>query len=342
MTTLALARAANAWPFRTELPPPAADAVVQRHQVDHLRARCCLTSRTTWTRGDMEQLDEHPRRQPPTPASVGRKATVEQHEHDQGNGTTPSRRVITRPSSCAASRDRPKGPIPGRCRGCSAASTTAGRTARGFGPRPGGCQVAIGHRRLSIIDVAGGNPADEERRRRRRHQLQRRDLQFRAAARRAGGQGSPVPDAQRHRGDPPHFSSGVDGIAGSTACSRSRSGTRAQRLTLRATAPASSRSTTRSCRRRHRVRVRADGAARPRRGRPRAVDRRPRVVLLLDYVHRATIVRERASWPPATASSGRTATSGCPTRTGRCRRRCPRLTSPTRAGGRLWSTSGGS
>ena len=100
----------------------------------------------------------------------------------------------------------------------------------------GGWNVALGHRRLAIIDVAGGAQPMANARRRRRHHLQRRGLQLHASCARAlERDGPPVPHAQRHRGHPPPLRALRRRRASptSTACSRSRSGTRARaRLTL--------------------------------------------------------------------------------------------------------------
>ena len=100
--------------------------------------------------------------------------------------------------------------------------------------------------------VAGGPSADGQRGRHGLDHLQRRGLQPRGAARRARGQGPPLPLAHRHRGDRPPLRGGGP----ETACERlegmfalgdlGRRG--AASCSSPATASASSRSTTRACR----------------------------------------------------------------------------------------------
>ena len=88
-----------------------------------------------------------------------------------------------RPERCAASLVSPaKGARDDFARMNACPGVTAVPTARASGPTL--CEgVYLGHRRLSIIDVGGGAPADVDRRRRARRGLQRRDLQPRRAAR---------------------------------------------------------------------------------------------------------------------------------------------------------------
>ena len=67
----------------------------------------------------------------------------------------------------------------------------------------GGWHVAIGHRRLSIIDVAGGPQPMENADGDVVLTYNGEIYNFMRAARGAGGQGPALPDAQRHRGHPP-------------------------------------------------------------------------------------------------------------------------------------------
>ena len=220
--------------------------------------------------------------------------------------------------------------IPRRCRGCSRASPTAALTARacGTGSR-GGWQVALGHRRLSIIDVAGGAQPMENADGDVVITYNGEVYNFMRAARGAGaaratGSGRAATPRSILQQFEQHGVGGIaalDGMfafaiweardAAADAGARPR---RHQAALLR-----------RARRRRHRVRVRAVRAARPRRRRPRAVDRRAGVVLLLRL--RPPAARRScarcASCRPATRSSGRTATSGCRARTGRCRAPAP-------------------
>ena len=200
----------------------------------------------------------------------------------------PSRRVNhAGPSSCAASRDSyRRARIPKRSRGCSPASRTAAPTARGSGTASTAAGTSrIGHRRLSIIDVAGGTQPMENADGAVGHHLQRRDLQLHAPARRAGAARA----TSSGRAATPRSSSTTSSSTASPA-SRDLDGmfafaiwdARARRLTLA----------------RDRAGIKPlyyaelpDGgivfaselsrAARPRRRRPRAVDRGPRVVFLL-------------------------------------------------------------
>ena len=86
-------------------------------------------------------------------------------------------------------------------------------------------RVFLGHRRLSIIDLAGGPPADVQRRRQLLDHLQRRDLQSR---RRCGRSWSAPATATQRAATPkrsctPTSSTAPDCAArGSAACSRSR------------------------------------------------------------------------------------------------------------------------
>ena len=158
-------------------------------------------------------------------------------------------------------------------------------------------------------------------------------MRLRAALER---QGPSVPDAQRHRGHPSSVRA-----ARRRRHRRPRRDVRVRDLGgARAPADAGARPRRdqaallrRAGRRRHRVRLRAVGAARARRRRPRAVDRGARVVFLLRL--RAPAARRScarcASCRPATASSGRTATSGCRTPTGDARARARARPSPTRS-----------
>ena len=63
--------------------------------------------------------------------------------------------------------------------------------------------VALAARRLSIIDLEGGDPADRQRGRHRRRRPERRDLQLPRAAPGAGAQRPPLRDRLRHRGAGP-------------------------------------------------------------------------------------------------------------------------------------------
>ena len=107
--------------------------------------------------------------------------------------------------------------------------------------------VAIGMRRLSIIDLEQRPPAGLERRRIGLDRLQRRDLQLPGAAPRSDRPRPHLPHQQRHRNDRSPLR-GVRRAAASTtcaACSALPSGTRGRaRCCSRAIAWASSRSIT--------------------------------------------------------------------------------------------------
>ena len=95
--------------------------------------------------------------------------------------------------------------------------------------------AALGHRRLAVIDLEGGAPADDRRAGRATvavADLQRRDLQLpRAARRTAPRRGHRFRTQQRHRGGAarPTWSGARTSPSGSTACSPSPSGTPAAR-----------------------------------------------------------------------------------------------------------------
>ena len=134
-----------------------------------------------------------------------------------------------------------------------------GPDAEGFWIEPG---VGLVHRRLSIIDLAGGRPADRQRGRLGPGRLQRRDLQLPGAACRAGGAGPPLPHPQRHRGARPPLRGGgrATWSSGCGACSPSPSGTgRGAGCCWPATASASSRSTSTATREKLAVRLGVQG-----------------------------------------------------------------------------------
>ena len=141
---------------------------------------------------------------------------------------------------------------------------------RGGAGGAGAWRVALGHRRLAIIDLAGGAQPMGNEDGAGRHHLQRRGLQLSRAARGAGAAGAPLSHPQRHRDDRPPLRAARRRRhrRARAGCSPSRSGTRAPSgCCWRAIAAASSRSTTPSCRRRAGLRLRADGAAGARRRR---------------------------------------------------------------------------
>ncbi len=127
--------------------------------------------------------------------------------------------------------------------------------------------MALGHRRLSIVDALGRRaPADDLRRRPLRRLLQRRDLQRRRVARRARGRAATgsgaAPTPKRSSKAALHGASKA-ASSGSSGCSPWRSGTaRRAGCPSCATGSASSRSTGRSCDRRPALRLRAQGVAR--------------------------------------------------------------------------------
>ena len=128
--------------------------------------------------------------------------------------------------------------------------------------------VALGHRRLSIIDVAGRRAADGSADGRVVISLQRRDLQLPASCAPSWRPGPPLPDAQRHRGHPRSSSSNrasrvVDQLRGMFAFALWD----AENAAVLARDRLGIKPLYYAVRRRHRVRVRAVGAARARRAR---------------------------------------------------------------------------
>ena len=121
------------------------------------------------------------------------------------------------------------------------------------GPDEGGVfidgPVALGHRRLAVIDIEGGKqPMTAEGLAPVAHHLQRRGLQLPGAARRAGGQGphASAPPATPRSCCTPTWSGAAPSSTASPACTPSRSGTAAPASCCwSATAWASSRCTTR-------------------------------------------------------------------------------------------------
>ena len=128
---------------------------------------------------------------------------------------------------------------------------------------------ALGHRRLSIIDLQRRRAADGQRGRHRCRSCSTARSTTTGAARRAGGARPRLPQRQRHRGHRPPLrgSRATPASSSCAACSPSRSGTRdADGCCWRATASASSRCTTAAAGALDRLRLRDQGAA----GRPGA------------------------------------------------------------------------
>ena len=111
-------------------------------------------------------------------------------------------------------------------RSCTAALTTTASTPTARRPR----RAPAEHHR-----PGGRPPADRQRGRHGRRRVQRRDLQLPRAACAAARRGHTLRDRRRHRGDraPLRGATATTASTSSTACSPSRSGTRAaQRLLL--------------------------------------------------------------------------------------------------------------
>ena len=195
--------------------------------------------------------------------------------------------------------------------------------------------VGLGHRRLAIVDVAGGHQPMANEDGTRVDRLQRRDLQPRRAAPRPRGARPSLPHALRHRDDPPPLRGGGRALRRAAArhvrLRASGTGTAAG-CCSRATGSASSRCTTRSPISELAVRLGdqghprrvADPAALQRGGAARVprqpLRRRRGDVLLAAFAsslpgHTLTLVARRGA-------SARAATGSCPTAP-RCRaRRC--------------------
>ena len=114
---------------------------------------------------------------------------------------------------------------------CATCSPIAVRTTRACSWTS---RAALGHRRLSIVDLRQRPAAARERGRNDLDQLQRRDLQPRATAARARSLRPRLPHAVRHRdASSTPTSSGVTPASSTcAACSRSRSGTPPRRRLL--------------------------------------------------------------------------------------------------------------